>query len=59
MAELSLQSTRKLVSGYEIPVVGFGVCFQESESSSWNADELVPICLGLPNVRKSRGISLV
>lgn len=23
---LSLQSTYKLVSGYEIPVVGFGVC---------------------------------
>lgn len=25
MAPLSLQSTYKLVSGYEIPVVGFGV----------------------------------
>lgn len=27
MASLSLQSTYKLVSGYEIPVVGFGVSF--------------------------------
>jgi hypothetical protein len=25
MAPISLQSTYKLVSGYEIPVVGFGV----------------------------------
>jgi hypothetical protein len=27
MAGLSLQSTYKLVSGYEIPVVGFGVSY--------------------------------
>lgn len=32
MAGLSLQSTYKLVSGYEIPVVGYGVSSPTFES---------------------------
>lgn len=32
MANLSLQSTHKLLSGYEIPVVGLGVCTPVTEN---------------------------
>lgn len=35
MAPLSLQTTYKLNSGYEIPIVGFGVSYCSSSSSSF------------------------
>jgi diketogulonate reductase-like aldo/keto reductase len=45
---LSLQSTYKLVSGYEIPVVGFGVSTAAIEKSQLITDG---VSAGLPNVR--------
>jgi hypothetical protein len=45
---LTLQSTYKLVSGYEIPVVGFGVSMNSNKCHDpWL---ILVFVLGLPNV---------
>jgi hypothetical protein len=54
MAPLTLQSTYKLVSGFEIPVVGFGVS-EALDTCDIAFQDLTFTCpLGLPNVSRNR-----
>ena len=44
MANLTIKSKYRMLSGYEIPALGYGVCFQSSNKITYNAVIRSPLC---------------